>query len=599
MLRTWPLKRSSSTNQELALKKRLIEVALGERPAQQVFRGGRVLNVYTGEIIEETVALFQDRIAYVGPSEKTIGRKTKVWEAQGRVLVPGYMDPHCHPDLFCNPASFSDTVVQTGTTAVFADMHDLSNALGLAGVLQVLKDIPRYPLTYYLGVPSSAPPFPQFEGGENFSLADLRRLLKLPEALGLSEVTAFVRILQKDPRMLKLLISARRLGKTAEGHTIGVNHEKLNALIGAGLTSCHESLTAGDVLKRLRLGLVVMLRGGSIRNDLPELCRAVRQQSSYDTSRIMLTPDSLFPEEMARSGYLDHLLQQVLDLGVEPVKAYQMATLNPARYFGLEQEQGAIAPGRRADILLLDDLKDPRPVGVMAKGKWVRRAGKRIAAPAPPFPAGAYDHPFDLPPIEPEFFHFQVPHQNPVPVIKIDDRTVTRRVDRKVQDRTGTVPANPLEDLAKVALIQRQGKQAALGLVTGFGARLGAISSTMAHETHNILVLGFDDRDMARAVNEVLKMGGGLVIVNRGKVLGRLALPVGGLMSDKPVPALAREMARFVQVLRGLGCTLEDPILTLSFLSFTSLIELRITLAGIYEVKTGKILYNAIRSLLD
>ena len=595
-MKSWPLKKSPSPDQEVAVKKGLIEVALGERPAQQVFRGGQVLNVYTGETIEETVALFQDRIAYVGPSEKTIGRKTKVWEARGRVLVPGYMDPHCHPDLYCNPAVFSDLAVQTGTTTVFADMHDLSNALGLGGILQVMKDAPRYPLTYYLGVPSSAPPFPHFEGGEKFSLADLRRLLKRPEALGLSEVTAFVRILQKDPRMLKLLISARRLGKTAEGHTIGVSHEKLNALIGAGLTSCHESLTAGDVLKRLRLGLYVMLRGGSIRNDLPELCRAVRRLAPYDTSRIMLTPDSLFPEEMARSGYLDHLLQQVLDLGVEPVKAYQMVTLNPARYFGLEQEQGAIAPGRRADILLLNDLKDPHPVGVMAKGKWAKKEGKRIAAQAPPFPPGAYDHPFHLSLIEPEFFHFQVPHLDPLPVIKIDDRTVTRRVDRKVQDRTGTVRADPHEDLAKVALIQRQGKQAALGLATGFGARLGAISSTMAHETHNILVLGFDDRDMALAVNEVVKMGGGLVIVSRGKVLGRMGLPVGGLMSTRPVPVLAREMARFVRVLRELGSTLEDPILTLSFLSFTSLIELRITLSGIYEVKTGKILYNAIRS---
>jgi adenine deaminase len=581
---------------KLVQKKILIEVALGEQHADQVIRNGHLLNVYTGEILEENVALWEDRIAYVGTSERMIGRKTRVWEAEGKILVPGYMDPHCHPDLFYNPAAFTTEAVMTGTTSVFSDMHDLSNALGLAGILQVLQDAPRYPLTFYFGVPSSAPPFPRWEGGEKFSLTELQGLLKRPEALGLSEVTAFMRILRKDPRMLKLLLQARRLGKTAEGHTIGVNQEKLNALVGAGLTSCHESLTAGDVLKRLRLGLYVMLRGGSIRNDLPELCRAVRRLSPYDTSRIMLTPDSLFPEEMARSGYLDHLLRQVLDLGVEPVKAYQMTTLNPARYFGLEQEQGAIAPGRRADILLLNDLKDPRPVGVMAKGKWVQRAGKRIAAPAPPFPAGAYDHPFDLPPVTPGFFYFQAPHQDLVPVIKIDDRTVTRRVDRKVQDQTGIVRADPHEDLAKVALIQRQGKQAALGLVTGFGARLGAISSTMAHETHNILVLGFDDRDMARAVNEVVKMGGGLVIVRQGKVLGRLGLPVGGLMSTRPVPDLAREIRRFVRVLRELGSTLEDPILTLSFLSFTSLIELRITLSGIYEVKTGKILYNAIRS---
>ena len=404
-----------------------------------------------------------------------------------------------------------------------------------------------------------------------------------------------MRILKRDPRMLKLLVQARRLGKTAEGHTIGVNQEKLNALIGAGLTSCHESLTAGDVLKRLRLGLHVMLRGGSIRNDLPDLCRALQDLSTYDTSRIMLTPDSLFPMEMARFGYLDHLLNQVMGLGVNPVKAYQLVTLNPARYLGLEREQGAVAPGRRADILLLTDLKKPRPVGVMAKGKWAQINGKRLAPPAPPFPKGTYDQPVDLPAIQPDFFLFRVPHPDPLPVIKIDDRTVTRRVDRKVQDQTGMVNADLRSDLAKVALIHRQGKQSALGLVSGFGTRLGAIASTMAHETHNLLVLGFDDRDMARAVNEVVNMGGGLTIVNRGKVSGRLHLPVGGLMSEKPVPVLAREITAFVEVLRGLGCTLEDPILTLSFLSFTSLIELRITLSGIYEVKTGKILYNGLR----
>lgn len=188
-MKHWPAGSSRTPREEGVLQKELIAIALGEKPAEEVIRGGRVLNVYTGELILENVALWQDRVAYVGSSQKMIGRPTRIREAEGMILVPGYMDPHCHPDFFYNPAAFANEVVRTGTTSVFADMHDLANALGLAGILQVLKDAPRYPLTYYLGVPSSAPPFPRLEGGEKFSLTVLRGLLKRPEALGL--VTGF------------------------------------------------------------------------------------------------------------------------------------------------------------------------------------------------------------------------------------------------------------------------------------------------------------------------------------------------------------------------------------------------------------------------
>jgi len=585
-------KKPNPTEKALVIRKTLIEIALGEKAADQYIKGGQVLNVYTGELLKENIALYKDRIAYVGPSEKMIGNKTRAWRVKGKILVPGYMDPHAHTDLYYNPAAFSDQVVETGTTSIFSDMHDLANALGLSGVLQVLKDAPRYPITFYMAVPSSSPPVPRFEGKEFFNIGEVQRLLKRPEVLGLSEVTAFVRILNKEPRLLNILNKARALGKTVEGHTTGISHDKLNALIDAGLTSCHESITAEDVKKRLRLGLYVMCRGGSIRNDLPHLVKAIRELSDYDTSRIMLTPDGLFPGEMTRFGYLDYVVKQVIQLGINPIRAFQMVTINPARYFKLDQEQGALAPGRRADILLLSDLREPKPVSVMSKGNWIIREGQRVSPSLPPFPSGTYDRPLNLSPIRPGFFRFYIPDRNPIPIITVRDKTLTRRVDRLIQDTDGFVQASLQEDVAKIALIPRQGGRAGMGLVSGFGARIGAIASSIAHETHSLLVVGFNDKDMAQAVNQVVKMGGGITVVKEGKTLARLSLPIGGIMSALKVPRLAGELERITNTLKELGCSLEDPLWTLGFLSFTSLIELRITFSGVYEVKTGKILYN-------
>lgn len=573
-------------------RKAWIEVSLGERPADQYLRGGKVLNVFSGELLKENIALYGDRIIYVGTSEKMIGKKTRLYDLEGKILVPGYMDPHAHTDLYYNPATFSEEVVKTGTTSVFSDMHDLANALGWSGVLQVLKDSPAYPLTYYLAVPSSSPPVPRFEGREVFSLKEVSALLRHPMVLGLSEMTAFVRILNKEPRVLKMLALARSIGKTVEGHTTGVSHDKLNALIDAGLTSCHEAISAEDLKKRLRLGLYVLCRGGSIRNDLEALMEAVRGLQAFDTSRILLTPDGLFPGEMSLCGYMDHVLKQVIALGIEPVRAYQMATVNPARYFRLDQEQGALAPGRRADILVLERLEDPKPVSIMTKGKWIFREGRKKFPALPSFPAGLYDRPFRLRPLMPEDFRFRAGLKDPLPIITITGKTLTRRVDKTVQDPTGIIRADIPRDLAKLALIPRQGGKGGMGLVTGFGARIGAVASSIAHETHSLLVLGYNDEDMAAAVNEVVGMRGGIVVMRQGMALARLPLPIGGIMSSWKVSRLAKGMAQMTAVLKKAGCPLEDPLWTLGFLSFTSLIELRITFSGVYEVKTGRILYN-------
>jgi adenine deaminase len=228
----------------------------------------------------------------------------------------------------------------------------------------------------------------------------------------------------------------------------------------------------------------------------------------------------------------------------------------------------------------------------MAKGQWILREGKAVFQALPQFPAGTYARPLPRPDFNPEFFTFKVSNHKPLPIMTIVDKTLTRRVDRLVQDAEGRVEAVPKEDLAKIALIPRKGRQAGLGLVSGFGARLGAIAASIAHETHSLMVLGFNDPDMAQALNLVIKMEGGIAIVKDGRILSKFSLPIGGIMSAQKIPRLAKEMARINATLHNLGCALESPLWTLGFLSFTSLIELRITLSGVYEVKTGKILYN-------
>jgi len=571
----------------------LIEVASGRRAADSYLVNGRIVNVYSGEVIKGNVAISGERIAYVGLSGAMVGPRTRVLDVEGDYLIPGYFDPHTHADLLFNPASFSDHVVVTGTTAVFADNHDLASSLGPKGLRRILRDSKSYPIKFFMGLPAVSPPFPGIEGEDFYPLRELEGLLQDEAALAVSEITPFVRLAKGDKNLLSKITLARNAGRRVEGHTVGASYDKLNAIIDGGITSCHESIKPEDVLNRVRLGLYVMLRHGSIRSDLKTLSKALRESQKISPNRVMLTTDGVFAEDMVSRGYMDYVVSEAINCGIDPIEAIRMATLNPATYFGLDGDLSGIAPSRFADISIVKDLRRPTPRLVMEKGRIVAREGKLTVDPSPPPPVGLGNRPFKLGRIDEVLF--RVPSQRRTEVrvllIHIVDKTVTEKRDVELAVRDGSIQTDPSRDILKIVLIQRDGKRKGRGFLSGFGTSIGGIASSIAHETHNLMVIGGNDRDMAIALDRVVKIKGGIVLVHNGRVVHELPLPIGGIMSPVPMKELAREVKKLKMVFRDFGCPLEDPIWTMGFLSFTSIVEVRITLSGVYDVKRGTVIF--------
>jgi adenine deaminase len=572
--------------------KRLIEVASGRRAADYYLANGRIVNVYSGEVIEGNVAISGERIAYVGPSDTMVGLGTKVVDVGGDYLIPGFFDPHTHADLLFNPASFSDQVVVTGTTAVFADNHDLANSLGLKGLRRIIRDSRSYPLKFYVGLPAVSPPFPALEEEDFYPLRDLHGLLEDERAPAISEITPFVRLVRGDRRLLSKITLARNAGKRVEGHTVGASYDKLNAIIDGGVTSCHESIKPEDVLNRVRLGLYVMLRHGSIRSDLQYLSKALREFRGASSSRVMLATDGVFAEDLVSRGYMDYWVSEAIKYGIEPVEAIRMAILNPATYFGLDWDLGGIAPSRFADLSIVEDLRRPTPRLVMERGRIVATEGELTVDPSPLPAIGLGDRPFTVGKVDQNLFRVPSQRRNrvTVPVIHIVHKTVTERRDIQLTVREGAIPADSARDVLKIVLIQRDGKRRGCGFLSGFGVRIGGIASSIAHDTHNLMIIGGDDGDMAIALDRVIQIKGGIVLVNGKRTVHELPLPIGGTLSPLPMNELAREVEKLKRVFRVFGCPLDDPIWTMGFLSFTSVVEVRITPSGVYDVRKGRMI---------
>lgn len=559
--------------------------------ADVCLKGGRVVNVYSGEIIDQDVAVVGERIVRVGAVDDLIGPATEIVDAQGDYVLPGFFDAHAHADLFYNPFAYADFVLTRGTTGLFNDGHDLCNALGLPTFMALVDRLTGSRSSFYTGAPAAAPPFPEVEGGELISDDDLAAALEHPAVLSLSEVTPFLRVVEGEPTLNRRLAMARAAGKLIEGHTTGASEAKLNVLAAAGVTSCHESLTAEDVFRRLRLGYAVMLRQGSIRRELPRLLEAVERLSAYDLSRLMLVTDGVFPDHLVEWGNMDWVVAEAVRLGLEPIRAIQMVTLNPARYFRLDHDLGGVAPGRLAHLLVAEDLANPRPRLVMAKGRVAARDGELVVPPLPRPDPDLGDRPFRLPRLSTDDFLIPAARpEAPVPVIRIVNQTVTDLEEMVVPAREGFYrPAGPV---MAVALLSRDGARRGRGFVTGLATRLGGLASSVAHETHGLLVLGADPEDMAAAANEVIAMGGGVVLVEGGDIRARLPLALGGICSTAGVPELAGQVAAFNQALAERGCPTEYPLWTMGFLSFTSVLRLRITYSGLYDVKTRRIVFS-------
>ena len=552
--------------------------------------GGKVVNVFTGEILPQAVAIADGRIIHVGDESEIDASRAEVVDLKGDYLLPGYFDSHTHCDLFVNPYSYSNRVVTSGTTGYFNDGHDLANALGVDAFLGIMGELDESLVSVYTGVPSAAPPYPGVEGRELWSDEDVAKALRHDKVLGLSELSSYVRLLKGDSALSKRLEMARNMGRTVEGHTTGCSPAKLNVMAREGVSSCHESLTADDVINRVRLGFATMIRQGSIRTELPRVAEAIQRLQGFDTSRMMLVSDGMFPEHLLEWGNLDWVVAQAVEHGIDPVRAIQMATINPARYFRLDHLLGCIAPGRLAHLQVASSLERPTPRLVLAKGKVVARDGELILPVAGQASPGLGSRPFTLPLPAPE--DFLVKCSSPgatIPVISVVDQTVTTREDLGLPVIDGYY--QPTGEVSAINLLSRDGSRHGQGFVKGFCPNLGGLAASIAHETHGLMVLGQNPADMAQAMRQVLDMQGGVALVQDGELRTRVSLPLGGICSLGTVEQTAAEMRDLHQALWNLGCKLPYPMWTFGFLSFTSILALRITYSGVYEVRKGEIVF--------
>ncbi|MBA4389993.1 MAG: hypothetical protein C0399_03550 [Syntrophus sp. (in: bacteria)] len=569
--------------------KGLVRVAYGEQYPDCIITNTRILNIFDGTIFEGNIWIYRNWIAYVGEKEPIKDERTTFIDGEGYVAIPGYIDAHGHADLFYNPATFGDMVITTGTTTVFSDGHDMINSIGVEGFIEVLKTSDTFSVKFLWGVPATYPPYPDVEGGEMFSFYDVWRLFsRYRECVSMSELSPYMRILKNEDEILERVLMARSLGKNVEGHTLGASYDRLNVLVAAGITSCHESIRESDLRNRIRLGLATMVRHSSIRSDLKELCPVIK---TLPKDSVMLVSDGIFAADLCTKGYMDCVVKAAIGFGLKPEDAIRMATLNPARYFRMDNDIGSITPGRIADILLLEDLEHPTPVKVIERGRLAADHGmltrKEVSFPD----IGTRFNPYVFDRVGKEEFLIEKKGEGTVPVIDIVDRTVTKKIDYRLPDDGTYLLSDRSGDVRKIVCTRRDTKKWGKGFVRGIGASVGAIASTVCHETHGLLVTGFDDDDMELAANTALSMGGGVVFVDGRKVLYTLSLPYGATMSGLPIKELAEELRQAGSILQKKGSSLDDPLWTIVFLTFTSIVEVRLTVSGVYDVKKAAIIF--------
>jgi len=555
---------------------RLVAVARGDAEADRYVRGGLLLNVYTGEIYPANVAIKGERIAYLGLRDDMVGARTAVVDAAGRTLVPGYIEPHAHPWNLATPAALARHVLPLGTTSIFADTLTVYELGGVRGFEAAVAALARGPLKFYWLVRPHGQSRTMDEA-RRFPLGAIRRMLANPWSAAIGEVTRWPEVLAGRRDLLERLALAGAAGKRIEGHTAGASAEKIAALAAAGITSDHESITAQEALDRARQGIALMLRQSSLRPDLRVLLGPFVKAGAL--GRLMLTTDGSTCAFIARHGFVDNLLRLALDEGVPPVEAYRMVTLNPASYYGKDADLGAIAPGRYADILLLEDLLEPRPVTVIARGRHVATDGRLVVrVPEPPWrriftPRSIrFDRRWR---VRPEEFQLGT---GAAPVLKLVSAVIT------------TLEERPLEggDL-HAALLDRRGAWITTAGLAGFAPELDGLAATISTD-YQILALGRRPAAMARAVNRLLRLNGGVVLVEGDRVVFELPLPIGGVMSSGPLLELARREDEFRSLLAARGHGFHDPLFTLYFLVADFLPAVRLSARGVWDVKRARII---------
>jgi len=567
----------------------LIKVALGEAEADLAIVNGDIVNVYTGEVVKRASVLIKgERIAYVGnDTGKSIGSSTKVIDAAGKTLIPGLIDGHTHID---GPYSISEVlryVIKGGTTTIITEASDIASSLGYEGVIQFLASIKNQPIKVFVTAPPLGTISPVTEE-HAITVGELRQLLRHKEIIGLGE-TYWGKVVNGNRRILDLIAETIKMGKKVEGHSAGATGNKLQAYIASGVSSCHEPISAEEIRERLRLGLFVLIREGEIRRELETISRI--REENINFSRLALSTDGLGPWQLISDGYMEFVVQKAINLGFSPILAIQMATINPAQHFAIDDVIGGIAPGKYADIVIIPGLRTIRAEYVISNGRVVARNGELLVPPRKHRYPGAKQNSINLA----RDFNagdFAIPVEGSSRQVKvrlIDQVTnlVSREefIDMPVSD--AQLKPDTSKDILKVAAIERAygtGKTF-VGLIRGMGFKRGAIATSAAWDCGDIIAVGADETDMAQAVNRIKQLGGGLVVCAGNRILAEIALPVLGIISTEPMEAIASGLYDIQRAVTDLGCRLPDIRTTLTTLTSPAIPFLRICESGLFNLR--------------
>jgi adenine deaminase len=555
----------------------LLAVARGDEPADLLLKNAKVVNVFTGEILEADVALAGEWIAAVGQGyegEASI-------DLEGSYLIPGLIDTHVHIESsMVTPPQFARAIVPRGTTTVIADPHEIANVCGAEGIRYMLAASEGLPLTVFINLPSCVPATHMGTSGAVLEAEDLLALRDLPRVLGLAEFMNVPGAVLGLPGALEKLLAFH--GDHIDGHAPGITGKWLQAYAAAGPSTDHESMTAEEALEKARLGIYVLAREATAAKNLLAILPAITPANSR---RFAFATDDRHPADLLQEGHIDHLLRLAIAHGLPPITAVQMATLNAAEAFGLK-DRGAIAPGRRADLVVTASLESFRAEIVFSGGRIVARDGEPFGAWAEP---QVDDHAVrDTVHLDLSRLSFRIPAEGrKVRVIElIPDQVITgeRVMEAKIVE--GEAVADPDRDLLKLAVIERHRGtgNVGLGFIHGLGLKRGAIAGSVGHDCHNITVAGADDRSMRTAVEAVKRMGGGLVAAEGEEVLAEVPLPIAGLMSDAPLTEVEAQMEALLQAVRELGSPLHDPMMQLGFLALEVIPKLKLTDQGLVDV---------------
>jgi adenine deaminase len=557
---------------------RRLAVARGDQPADLVIKGGRVLSVFTGELLEADVALSGEHVAAVGAGYD--GREE--FDARELILLPGFIDGHMHIEstkLMVD--EFARAVLPWGTTTVVIDPHEIANVFGLDGVRALLRAAEPVPLDYFVNVSSCVPASPFESNGATVEADDIARFLQEePNALGVAEMMDFAGVVAGSPEALAKIEAAYRAGdRHIDGHAPGLSGRALNAYLAAGVRSDHECTTYQEALEKRRLGMWIMIREGSAARNLEALLPLVLE---YGPGNCLLCTDDREPNELLAEGHINDVMRKAVALGCPSYHAVLMATLFAARYHRLHRH-GAVAPGYVADVVAVEDLERFRPTRVWKRGRLVAADGRAVGIPkvsAPDWMRGSVKVRRAMPE------DFAMRADGRVRVIGVEaGQIVTRALVAEPARRNGLAVADPSRDLAKIAVIERHRRTGRMGLgfVSGFGLQRGALASTHAHDAHNVVVVGVDEADMAAAVNRLAEIGGGQVALADGTLLGEVPCPIGGLLSDRPAEEVAGAVSRMEEASRALGVKLPAPFMAMSFLALSVVPELKITDRGLVD----------------